>query len=256
MMMTEKKSEGGTCGTCCSGMGLFLSLLGSAVVLGAIIVGGMYWISTLSCNGGASDEELTKTNGDVAALQGELDALQSELDTIVSKEQEGATVSLDEELSSDAEVLPESSTTSVSKYAFAAMDIEVGDELGDFTVKSIKPYDSGSDLSETNVSVRLTGVATISGRYQYYESTSPLAGQVCITDLDDESAMLLPNFEDRDSVIICFTNNDVAQQLFGPKGSVGSGTFTIDDYTLNVAKDDEEVTDMSTLIKATKESAE
>lgn len=213
----------------------------------------------LSLWGGSSDSSNEELAEDVGVLQSELAKLKADVVLLSATNTSEATTDADIALSDSTDTSgiedEETTGTVVSKYPFTIDELEVGQEFGDFTVKSIKPYDSSEDLSDENASVKFTGEVTVSGQYRYYTSASPLAGEVCITEVDDDTLELLPNIDGRESFEICFSNTDVAQQLFGPAGSDGMGTFTIKDYTVNVFLDDSDTaTDTAVLVKATKEN--
>lgn len=113
-------------------------------------------------------------------------------------------------------------------------DLKSGDKVGNMTVVSVGRL----NLSRTDVPLSLnarivfSGQATLTGTYTYYgDDEGFLFGEVCFTP-DEKSKNNLPQFSDSNRTFFCFSNKTKAQQDFGPKGSTGKATVTVDKYNL------------------------
>ena len=110
-----------------------------------------------------------------------------------------------------------------------------GDKVHDMVVKSIEPYEKSKALTTGNVHVVLTGKITITGRYSYYDTgpLNALDGTVVFSDLDDSSKAKLPQIKGlKKRMFFVFRNQELAQELLGPRGSSGYATVSIDNYEI------------------------
>lgn len=136
-----------------------------------------------------------------------------------------------------------------SEFKFG--EVKVGDKVADMAIKFIKPFsDDVLTSTKDNVSIGFSGEITISGKYHYYgnDPSGFLSDAVCFDSLDEQSQVKIPKMiGDERSIWFCFGNQELAKSSFSPRGSSGTATIAINDYTINILP--AEVTNIAKLIK-------
>lgn len=145
----------------------------------------------------------------------------------------------------------------IESNIFDVMKAKIGDVVVNMTIKAITPFSvnitppKSFPLTADNAKVEFSGQTQISGTYQYYgndEQSEMLTDIVCFDGLDNSSKSQLPQIQgDRREPWFCFSNQDLAKELFIPKGAVGKATIIIDQYEINSYPS--EVFNTATLIK-------
>lgn len=142
---------------------------------------------------------------------------------------------------------------------FKLIEIKVGDIIAGMTTKFIRTFD-GYDMQPSienqasidNLSIGFSGEAIITGTY-HNDKVDPqtgFGGTVCFDSLDEQSKDKIPSimwYYDERYISFCFSNQELAREIFKPEGSEGVATIVIDDYVIN--KMPAEVTDMAKLVK-------
>jgi hypothetical protein len=126
---------------------------------------------------------------------------------------------------------------------FKLAKVKVGDVIAGMKVKFIKTSDGeyiqstvGHPPSIYNLSIGFSGETTIMGTYHNdgVDIQTGFGGQVCFDDLDEQSKDKIPSFEWNDRYIrFCFSNQELAKEIFKPEGNTGTATIVIDDYSTN-----------------------
>lgn len=129
--------------------------------------------------------------------------------------------------------------------------IKTGDIVVGMVIKFIKPF--SKELltpTENDVTIGFSGKITVSGEYHYYgdDPSGFLSNTVCFDNLDEQSQTKIPKMigDDR-NIWFCFSNQELARNLFNPQGASGMATIVIDDYVINILP--AEVTNTAKLIK-------
>lgn len=128
---------------------------------------------------------------------------------------------------------------------FKLADVKVGDVIAGMTVKFIKTSDgeyiqssAGYPPSIYNLSIGFSGETIITGIY-HNDKIDPQTGfgdQVCFDSLDEQSKDKIPSFIWNDRYIrFCFSNQELAREVFKPEGSTGIATIVINDYSTEEA---------------------
>lgn len=133
---------------------------------------------------------------------------------------------------------PTISPEEVTNNEFELDKVKVGDKVVGMTIVSIEPY-----------LIKFSGETTITGTYKYYgDNEAFLANNVFFENLDSASLSKIPKVvSDTRNIWFGFSNQDYAKSIFGSKGSFGTATIVINDYTINLAQS--EVWNTATLIK-------
>jgi len=100
--------------------------------------------------------------------------------------------------------------------------VKVGDKLA-----------NGMIVTETDhiSAVSFSGSVVLKGEYLFSaDKDFFLYDSVCFKP-DDESYLILPKM-DNDKPAICFSNQDVAKNRYGPRGSQGEATIIIDNFII------------------------
>jgi len=128
---------------------------------------------------------------------------------------------------------------------FKLIDVKFGDIIAGMTVKFIRTSDGeyiqstvGYPPSIYNLSIGFSGETTITGTYHNdgVDTQTGFGGQVCFDDLDEQSKDKIPSFVWNDRYIrFCFSNQELAREIFKPEGSTGIATIVIDDYSTKEA---------------------
>jgi|GEM_PF-6021948 len=112
--------------------------------------------------------------------------------------------------------------------------IEVGDILGGMTVSEIEIYsdDPEEDILQWNSAIDFVGEVTFMANYEHTSDENPFFGDlVCLSDIEHGDSLPLVE-EDYRSSRLCFTNQDLAQELLNTEpGDSGRAEFTISSYT-------------------------
>lgn len=132
------------------------------------------------------------------------------------------------------------------------VNINPGTKVGNFTVKSVSrlsPERLDIPLDQ-NARVVFSGQVSLTGEYEYFgDNEGFLFDEVCFT-ADQNSKNKLPRFFDTSRPFFCFSNKAKAAEAFGPKGSKGTATVTIDNF--NLVYLESEVWNTAELISAVK----
>ena len=114
---------------------------------------------------------------------------------------------------------------------------KVGDNLGEMMVTSISFVSANladSHPLEENHKVVFGGDLVLEGKFNYYDQNSYYANKVCFT-VNQKDSLRVPILsqyrKDRDTYF-CFSNDELAQQEFDPKGSSGVAKIVIDELVL------------------------
>ncbi len=137
---------------------------------------------------------------------------------------------------------------------FKLAKVKVGDIIAGMKVKFIRSFE-GYDippnyLSVDDLSIGFSGEVTITGTY-HNDKVDPqtgFGGTVCFDSLDEQLKDKIPSVVwNNEYIRFCFSNQDLAREIFKPEGSEGIATIVIDDYVIN--KLPAEVTDKARLVK-------
>ncbi|MBU1132242.1 hypothetical protein KKC32_03295 [Patescibacteria group bacterium] len=122
-------------------------------------------------------------------------------------------------------------------------DLKVGEKINGMLVTESYFDENGEGA------VQFQGQVTVSGQYEYFAAQDPLlVEKVCFT-LDSVSLKLMPQIWNFDNPFFCFDlqSQPLAQTEFGPEGSIGTATITIDSYRIIAAPKD--ATNTAVLVK-------
>ncbi len=110
---------------------------------------------------------------------------------------------------------------------FKLAKVKVGDIIAGMTVKFIRSFD-GYDippnyLSVDDLSIGFFGETTITGTYHNdkVDLATGFGGTVCFDSLDEQSKKKIPSVVwNNEYISFCFSNQDLAREIFKPEGSV------------------------------------
>ncbi len=118
---------------------------------------------------------------------------------------------------------------------FDATKAKVGDRIGEMKITHVQDIVE-DDQGLLTAYIDLKGKTTISGTYTHHTEDSELIGQAISFEPDALSAKKIPQLlQANRAVWFLISNYEETKALFGPPGSTGKMTITIDNYKINFA---------------------
>lgn len=128
-----------------------------------------------------------------------------------------------------------SASESTDAIPFDATKAKVGDVIGEMKIVHIQDVIE-DDQGLLTAYIDFKGEVTISGKFEHHEADAELIGAAVSFEPDEQSVRKIPQLKQANRVVwFLFSNYDEAAKQFGPPGSSGEATITIDNYKINFA---------------------